>query len=104
MFIYPTADYMPDVCANNVIYSRQRNHVHENDSDPGRIRRRIYDTPNVLDWAAKYLLGRLYIRPQITTRDDAIRERHAGGARVTDLARAFGLTPARISQIIRYTR
>ena len=71
--------------------------------DPGRIRHRIYDTPNVMAWAVQYLLNRLYYQLH-TTRDETIRQRHAKGERVSDLAKAFGLTPARISQIVRHTR
>lgn len=65
------------------------------------MRHRIYDTPDVVDWAVKFLLDRLYDRP---TRDEVIRERYARGERLTDLAREYGLSPARVWQIIRQTR
>jgi hypothetical protein len=54
-------------------------------------------------WAAQYLLNRLY-HQQHPTRDETIRQRHANGERVSDLVEAFGLTPARISQIVRHRR
>ena len=54
-------------------------------------------------WAVQYLLNRLYYQLH-TTRDETIRQRHAKGERVSDLAKAFGLTPARISQIVRHRR
>jgi hypothetical protein len=65
--------------------------------DPGRIRGRIYDTPNRLTWATASLLDRFYHQP---TRDDVIRQRHAAGERTGDLAREYGLSAARVSQII----
>lgn len=65
--------------------------------DPGRIRGRIYDTPERLTWATATLLDRFYRQP---SRDDIIRQRHAAGERTGDLARAYGLSAARVSQIV----
>lgn len=65
--------------------------------DPGRIRGLIYDTPDRLAWATTTLLDCFYSR---TTRDEVIRDRHAGGERTGDLAREYGLSAARVSQIV----
>ena len=68
-------------------------------SDPGRIRERIYHSESILAWAAKYLLDHLYRRTK-TSRDDTIRLRYVQGETLSDLAREYGLTPARIFQIV----
>lgn len=68
---------------------------------PEGMRNRIYDTPDVVGWATEYLLNRLYDRP---SRDDVIRERYARGERLSALARAYGLSPARIHQIVHHAR
>ena len=60
-----------------------------------RIRGLIYDTDRIA-WATTTLLGRLYSR---VTRDNVIRQRRAAGERTGDLAREYGLSAARVSQI-----
>ena len=63
----------------------------------GRIRGLIYDTPDRMAWATSTLLDRFYQQP---TRDDMIRQRHAAGERTGALAQQYGLSAARVSQII----
>lgn len=53
--------------------------------------------PDRLSWATSTLLKHFYNR---TTRDDTIRQRHRAGELTTGLAREYGLSPARISQIL----
>ena len=66
----------------------------------GRIRGLIYHTSDRTAWATITLLSNLYSR---TTRDDVIRQRRAAGERASDLAREYGLSAARVSQIVKST-
>jgi DNA-directed RNA polymerase sigma subunit (sigma70/sigma32) len=51
--------------------------------------------------ATQHLLQKLYSYP---TRDEIIRQRYLAGESGTDLAREYGLSAARISQIIHRPR
>ena len=66
--------------------------------------------------ASARLIGRLYTgqrpsdvplsgeTPPQTNRNQHIRERHAAGETISDLAREFGISPQRMSQIVRGKR
>ena len=42
--------------------------------------------------------------PRQTNRNQQIRERHSAGETISDLAREFGISPQRVSQIVRGRR
>jgi hypothetical protein len=69
--------------------------------DPGRYRdlSRTANFEAIIRHATQTILGQIYRFPP--SRDDMIRLRYAEGERLSKLAREYGLTPARIHQIVK---